>query len=46
MGWENIKHNTKTLFRDSLGLYELKHHKPWFDGKCLGFVDHRMTAKM
>jgi len=28
MAWENIKENIKT---ESLGLYELKQHKPWFD---------------
>jgi len=34
---ENIKENFKTLAKDSLGLYELKQHKPWFDEECLGF---------
>jgi hypothetical protein len=29
--WENIKSNTKTSTEDSLCLYELKEHKPWFD---------------
>jgi hypothetical protein len=24
----------------------LKHHKPWFDEKCLDFLDHRNHAKM
>jgi hypothetical protein len=28
--WENLKDNTKT-FAESIGLYELKQHKPWFD---------------
>jgi hypothetical protein len=28
---ENIKQNTKISEKDSLGLYELKHHKPRFD---------------
>jgi hypothetical protein len=46
IGWENIKQNIKTSFKDSLALYELRQHKPRFDGKCLGFVDHRRTAKM
>jgi len=26
--WENIEGNIKTLAKESLGLYELKHHKP------------------
>jgi hypothetical protein len=29
--WENIKENIKTSFKESLGLYELEQHKPWFD---------------
>jgi len=37
--WENIKEINKTLAEDSLGLYELKQHKPWFDEKCSRFLD-------
>ena len=44
--WENIKENIKTSAKDSVGLYELKEHKPWFDEECLGFVDQRKQAKM
>ena len=29
--WENIKENIKTSAQESLGLQELKQHKPWFD---------------
>jgi len=29
--WENIKENIKTAAEESLGLHELKQHKPWFD---------------
>jgi hypothetical protein len=29
--WENIKESIKTSTTDSLGLHELKQHKPWFD---------------
>jgi hypothetical protein len=36
-GLENIKENIKTSAKDSLGLFELKQHKPWFDEECLGF---------
>jgi hypothetical protein len=28
---ENIKENIKTSSKETLGLYELKQHKPWFD---------------
>jgi len=29
--WRNIKENVKTSAKESLGLHELKRHKPWFD---------------
>ena len=44
--YENIKENIKTSAKESLGLHELKQHKPWFDEKCLGFFDQRKRAKM
>jgi len=44
--WENSKENIKTSAKESLGLHELKHHKPWFDEECLGFLDQRKQAKM
>jgi hypothetical protein len=44
--WENVKENIKTSARQSLGLHELKQHKPWFDEECLGFLDQRKQAKM
>jgi len=44
--WENIKENIKTSGKESLGLQELKQHKPWFDDECLGFLDQRKQAKM
>ena len=44
--WENIKENIKTSAKESLGLHELKWHKPWFDKGCLGFLDQRKQAKM
>jgi hypothetical protein len=44
--WENIKDNIKTTAKDSVGLHELKQHKPWVDEKCLDFLDQRNHAKM
>jgi hypothetical protein len=44
--WENIKENIKTSAKESLGLRELKPHKPWFDEGCVGFLDQRKQAKM
>jgi hypothetical protein len=37
--WENIKENIQTSVKESLGLHELKQHKPWFDKECVGFLD-------
>jgi len=44
--WENIKDNIKTSAKETLGLQQLKQHKPWFDEECLGFLDQRKQAKM
>jgi hypothetical protein len=44
--WENIKENIKTSANESLGLHELKQHKPWFDKECVGFLDQRKQAKI
>ena len=37
---ENITENIKISAKESLGLYELKQHKPWFDEECSGFIVH------
>ena len=42
---ENIKENIRTSAKESLGLYELKQHKPWFDEECLRFLDQRKRVK-
>jgi hypothetical protein len=41
--WENINESIKT---ESVGLHELKQHKPWFNKECVGFLDRRKQAKM
>jgi hypothetical protein len=43
---ENIKESIKISAKDSLGLYERKRHKPWFDEECSKFLDQRKQAKM
>ena len=43
--WEIIKQNITTSAKESLGLHELKPHKPRFDEECLGFLDRRKQAK-
>jgi hypothetical protein len=44
--WENIKEGIKISAEESLGLYERKQHKPWFDEECSKFLDQRKQAKM
>jgi len=44
--WEKIKENNQTSAKDSLGLQELKQHKPRFDEECLGYLDQRKQANM
>jgi len=35
--WENIQEKTKASTKESLGLHELKQHKPRFEEECLRF---------
>jgi hypothetical protein len=44
--WENIKVNIKTSAKKSLGLQELKQHKPWCDEECAGILDQKKQAKI
>ena len=46
MSWKNIKENIKTSAEGSLGLHELKQHKPRFDEECLSFLNQRKQNKM
>jgi hypothetical protein len=32
--WETIRENNKISAKESLGYFELKKHKPWFDEGC------------
>ena len=34
------------MAKESLGLHELKQHKPWFDKECFKFFNQRKQAKM
>jgi hypothetical protein len=40
------KENIKASAKESLGLHELKQHKPRFDQENLGFLDQKKQAKM
>jgi hypothetical protein len=37
--WETITENIKISAEDSLGYFELKPHKPWFDDECSELLD-------
>jgi hypothetical protein len=42
---ENIKENIKTSAKESLGLHEMKQHKPWFNEEYLGFFGSKEARK-
>jgi hypothetical protein len=44
--WVTIRENIKMSAKDSLGYYELKKHKPWFDVGCSKLLDQRKKAKL
>jgi len=44
--WENIKGDITKLAKDSLGLFERKQHKPWFDEECSHCTDQGKQAKV
>jgi hypothetical protein len=37
--WKTIRENIKMSAKESLGYYELKKHKPWFDEGCPKLID-------
>jgi hypothetical protein len=43
---ETIRENIKISAKESLGYYELKKHKPWFDEGCSKLLDQRKQAKL
>jgi hypothetical protein len=44
--WETIRENIKISVKESLGYYELKQHKAWFDEGCSKLLDQRKQAKL
>jgi hypothetical protein len=44
--WETIRENIKISAKESLGYFELKKHKPWFDKGCSNLSDQRKQAKL
>jgi hypothetical protein len=44
--WETIRENIKVLAKESLGYYELRKRKTWFDERCSELLDQRKQAKL
>jgi uncharacterized protein YaaR (DUF327 family) len=44
--WETIRENIKISAKESLGYFELKKHKPWFNEGCSELLDDRKQAKL
>jgi hypothetical protein len=44
--WETIRENIKISAERNVSYYELKKHKPWFDGGCSKLLDERKQAKL
>jgi hypothetical protein len=45
-GWETIRENIKISAKQSLGYFELKKNRPWFDARCSKLLDQRKEAKL
>jgi hypothetical protein len=44
--WEMVRENTTISAKESLGYYELRKYKPWFDEGCSKLLDQRKRAKL
>jgi hypothetical protein len=44
--WETIRENITISAKESVGCFELKKHKPWFDEGCSKLLDQRKQAKL
>jgi hypothetical protein len=44
--WEIIRKNIKISAKGSLGYYEPKQHKPWFDEGCSKLLHQRKQAEL
>jgi hypothetical protein len=44
--WENVTENIRISAKESLGYYELKKHKPWFDEGCSTLLEQRKQLKL
>jgi hypothetical protein len=46
IAWKTVGENIRISAEESLGYYELKKHKPWFDEGCSELLDQRKQAKL
>jgi hypothetical protein len=44
--WEMIRENINISAKESLGYFEVKKHKPWFDERCSKLLDQRKQPKL
>jgi len=44
--WKSIRGNVKVSVTESLGYYELKQHKSWFDEEYSKLLDKRKQVKL
>jgi hypothetical protein len=44
--WETIRENIKISAKETIGYYEVKKNKPWFDEGCSKLLDQRKQAKL
>jgi hypothetical protein len=44
--WEMIRESITISAKESLGYFELKKHKPWFDEGCSKLLNQRKQAKL
>jgi hypothetical protein len=44
--WEIIRENIKMSAKESLGYYELRMHKPWFEERCSKLFYQTKEAKL
>jgi hypothetical protein len=44
--WEIIRRKVKLSAKESLGYFELRKHKPWFDEGCSKLLGQRKQAKL
>jgi hypothetical protein len=44
--WETVRENIKISAKESLGYYELKKHKPWFNKGCWELLDQRKQDEL